>query len=52
MRLLSRGQPLDAVPAYAYPEGAARALGHAVRYQAWRVRQDPRFQTRFLNKGS
>jgi acyl-CoA synthetase (NDP forming)/GNAT superfamily N-acetyltransferase len=26
------------VPAYAYPEGAARALGHAVRYQAWRAR--------------
>ena len=40
VRLLSRGQPLDAVPAYAYPEGAARALGHAVRYQAWRGRQD------------
>ena len=31
-----------AVPAYAYPEGAARALGHAVRYQAWRVRQQGR----------
>jgi acyl-CoA synthetase (NDP forming) len=27
------------VPAYAYPESAARALGHAARYQAWRVRQ-------------
>ncbi len=27
------------VPAYADPEGAARALGHAVRYQAWRGRQ-------------
>jgi acyl-CoA synthetase (NDP forming)/GNAT superfamily N-acetyltransferase len=26
------------LPAYAYPEGAARALGHAVRYQAWRER--------------
>jgi len=24
-----------AVPAYAYPEDAARALGHAARYQAW-----------------
>jgi acyl-CoA synthetase (NDP forming)/GNAT superfamily N-acetyltransferase len=31
-----------AVPAYAYPESAARALGHAVRYQAWRVRQHGR----------
>jgi acyl-CoA synthetase (NDP forming)/GNAT superfamily N-acetyltransferase len=28
-----------AVPAYAYPEYAARALGHAVRYQAWLGRQ-------------
>ncbi len=27
--------PLNAVPCYAYPEGAARALGHAVRYGAW-----------------
>ena len=27
------------VPAYADPDDAARALGHAVRYQAWRVRQ-------------
>jgi acyl-CoA synthetase (NDP forming) len=27
------------LPAYAYPEGAARALGHAVRYRAWRDRQ-------------
>ncbi len=26
----------DAVPCYAYPETAARALGHATRYQAWR----------------
>ncbi len=35
------GQPVPAVaavPAYLYPEGAARALGHAVRYQAWRSR--------------
>jgi acyl-CoA synthetase (NDP forming)/RimJ/RimL family protein N-acetyltransferase len=24
------------VPVYAYPEGAARALGHAARYRAWR----------------
>ena len=27
------------VPAYADPESAARALGHAVRYQAWRGQQ-------------
>jgi len=27
------------VPAYADPDSAARALGHAARYQAWRVRQ-------------
>jgi acyl-CoA synthetase (NDP forming)/GNAT superfamily N-acetyltransferase len=27
------------IPAYAYPEGAARALGHAARYRAWRDRQ-------------
>jgi acyl-CoA synthetase (NDP forming)/GNAT superfamily N-acetyltransferase len=27
------------VPAYADPASAARALGHAVRYQAWRGRQ-------------
>jgi acyl-CoA synthetase (NDP forming)/GNAT superfamily N-acetyltransferase len=27
------------VPAYADPDSAARALGHAVRYQAWRGRQ-------------
>jgi acyl-CoA synthetase (NDP forming)/GNAT superfamily N-acetyltransferase len=26
------------VPAYAYPEDAARALGHAAKYQAWRSR--------------
>ena len=26
-----------AVPAYAYPESAARALGHAARYGVWRV---------------
>ena len=28
-----------AVPAYAYPEDAARALGHAAVYSAWRNRQ-------------
>jgi acyl-CoA synthetase (NDP forming) len=26
----------QAIPSYLYPEGAARALGHAVRYSAWR----------------
>jgi acyl-CoA synthetase (NDP forming)/GNAT superfamily N-acetyltransferase len=30
---------LRTVPAYAYPESAARALGHAARYRAWRDRQ-------------
>jgi acyl-CoA synthetase (NDP forming)/RimJ/RimL family protein N-acetyltransferase len=30
---------MRAVPAYAYPEGAVRALGHAAAYQAWRGRQ-------------
>ncbi len=29
----------DAVPAYGYAESAARALGHAARYHAWRTRQ-------------
>jgi acyl-CoA synthetase (NDP forming)/GNAT superfamily N-acetyltransferase len=33
---------LAAVPAYAYPEGAARALGHVVRYHGWQVRQQGR----------
>jgi acyl-CoA synthetase (NDP forming)/GNAT superfamily N-acetyltransferase len=28
-----------AIPSYAYPEGAARALCHASAYHAWRVRQ-------------
>jgi acyl-CoA synthetase (NDP forming) len=28
-----------AVPVYAYPEGAVRALKHAVAYRAWRERQ-------------
>jgi len=38
VRLLP-GQDEDspAVPAYAYPESAARALGHAARYGAWRA---------------
>jgi acyl-CoA synthetase (NDP forming)/GNAT superfamily N-acetyltransferase len=30
------------LPAYAYPESAARALGHAARYRAWRDRQSSR----------
>jgi acyl-CoA synthetase (NDP forming)/GNAT superfamily N-acetyltransferase len=30
-------QDSPAVPAYAYPESAARALGHAARYGAWRA---------------
>ena len=30
---------VDGIPAYAYPEGATRALGHAVRYRAWRDQQ-------------
>ena len=30
------------LPAYAYPEDAARALGHAARYRAWRERQQGR----------
>ncbi len=34
--------PVPAIPAYAYPESAARALGHAARYHAWRVRQQGR----------
>lgn len=32
--LLSKGA--DRIPFYAFPEDAARALGHAVRYVAWR----------------
>jgi acyl-CoA synthetase (NDP forming)/GNAT superfamily N-acetyltransferase len=28
-----------AIPAYAFPESAARALGHAAGYHAWRVHQ-------------
>jgi len=29
------GPAVDAIPCYLYPEGAARALGHAVRYGEW-----------------
>jgi acyl-CoA synthetase (NDP forming)/RimJ/RimL family protein N-acetyltransferase len=32
----------SAVPVYAFPEGAARALGHAARYEAWRTRPQGR----------
>ena len=38
VRLLpGSGEDSPAVPAYAYPESAARALGHAARYGAWRA---------------
>ena len=42
VRLLRRQPASDhgvsgAVPAYLYPEGAARALGHAARYSSWRA---------------
>jgi acyl-CoA synthetase (NDP forming)/RimJ/RimL family protein N-acetyltransferase len=29
------GPAVDAIPCYLYPEGAARALGHAARYGEW-----------------
>jgi len=35
--LTSPGGDGPAVPAYAYPESAARALGHAARYGTWRA---------------
>ena len=35
----AEASPVAGVPAYAFPEGAARALGHAARYRAWRGRQ-------------
>jgi acyl-CoA synthetase (NDP forming)/N-acetylglutamate synthase-like GNAT family acetyltransferase len=43
VRLLPR-EPAEAgsVPAYAYPEGAARALSHAAGYGAWRIRRQDR----------
>jgi acyl-CoA synthetase (NDP forming) len=37
----------DAIPSYAYPEGAARALSHAWSYGRWRARApgaEPRFE--------
>jgi len=42
VRLLARDEGRGsraAVPAYPFPEGAARALGHAAAYRAWRGRQ-------------
>jgi acyl-CoA synthetase (NDP forming)/RimJ/RimL family protein N-acetyltransferase len=35
----ARRPAVAGVPAYAYPESAARALGHAARYSAWRDRE-------------
>jgi len=38
VRLLAGPDPgIPAVPAYAYPESAAHALGHAARYGMWRA---------------
>jgi acyl-CoA synthetase (NDP forming)/RimJ/RimL family protein N-acetyltransferase len=34
--LLRTADPTEAIPSYLFPESAARALGHAVRYGAWR----------------
>jgi acyl-CoA synthetase (NDP forming)/GNAT superfamily N-acetyltransferase len=36
---VGRKVAVNGLPAYAYPEGAARALGHAARYRAWLDRQ-------------
>ena len=33
----ARTRTPPAVPAYAYPESAVRALGHAARYGTWRA---------------
>jgi acyl-CoA synthetase (NDP forming)/GNAT superfamily N-acetyltransferase len=41
VRLLPTGAE-GHIPAYAYPTSAARALGHAARYGAWRARQPAR----------
>jgi acyl-CoA synthetase (NDP forming)/RimJ/RimL family protein N-acetyltransferase len=39
VRLLPQGPGASGlIPAYAYPESAARALGHAARYGTWRAR--------------
>ena len=37
VRPLRAGRASPAVPAYAYSESAARALGHAARYGVWRA---------------
>jgi len=37
-----RVRDLDPIPAYAFPEDAARALSHAVRYAAWRSEPEGR----------
>jgi acyl-CoA synthetase (NDP forming)/RimJ/RimL family protein N-acetyltransferase len=49
VRLLPRGERHGsrpavpaAIPAYAFPESAARALGQATRYRAWRARRHGR----------
>jgi acyl-CoA synthetase (NDP forming) len=39
---VGRTEAVAGLPAYAYPEDAARALGHAARYRAWRERQQGR----------
>jgi acyl-CoA synthetase (NDP forming)/GNAT superfamily N-acetyltransferase len=36
------GESQARMPAYGYPEGAVRALGHAARYRAWRDRDHGR----------
>jgi acyl-CoA synthetase (NDP forming)/RimJ/RimL family protein N-acetyltransferase len=41
-RATDEAGPPRAIPAYAYPEGAARALGHAAGYHAWLGRQQGR----------
>jgi acyl-CoA synthetase (NDP forming)/GNAT superfamily N-acetyltransferase len=40
VKVLRGGGGVLDVPAYAYPEGAARALGRAARYGTWRSRPD------------
>jgi acyl-CoA synthetase (NDP forming)/RimJ/RimL family protein N-acetyltransferase len=37
---LGAGSVRESIPSYLFPESAARALGHAVRYGAWRSRQE------------
>src|SRR5258708_24402421 len=39
----SSAAPVEAaIPSYLYPESAARALGHAVRYSSWRSKEEGR----------